>query len=141
MGMKQKRCPRCRKKRRFVEGGGDHEQEEREKAWGKDEFEGCWICSYCMEAAINKALKRDTDMPKKMNPVGTTPSTQRVADGIHEVPCCVNPVALLRVTGLAERYLARHPKELKDFKDDLEACTRAGEIYNMVWEKVNRKDG
>jgi len=46
MGMKQKRCPQCRKKRRFVEGGGDHEQNEREKAWSK--IDGVWICSYCI---------------------------------------------------------------------------------------------
>jgi len=72
-----------------------------------------------------------------MNPVGVTPSTQRVADGIHEVPCCVNPVALLRVTELSRRYLAEHPDLAKDYLDDVDACSQAGEIYNMVWEKVN----
>jgi hypothetical protein len=79
-------------------------------------------------------------MPKThMNPVGTTPNTQRVADGIHEVPCSVNPVALLRVTGLATKYLKEHPEEIKGFQDDLNACNRAGEIYNLLWEEVNRK--
>jgi hypothetical protein len=46
MGMKQKRCPWCRKKRRFVEGGGDHERNERSEAWEK--INGVWVCSYCV---------------------------------------------------------------------------------------------
>ena len=73
-----------------------------------------------------------------MNPVGVGPSEQRVAEGIQEVPCCVNPVAMLRVIGLAERYLKDHPEWVGDFQVDVDACTRACDIYSMVWNEVNK---
>jgi hypothetical protein len=75
---------------------------------------------------------------RRLNPVGSGTCAERLDSGIHEVPCCVNPVALLRVAGLAEKYLAEHPEDEEGFRADLEACQEAGEIYSMVWERVNR---
>lgn len=43
--MKQKRCSRCCKKRRFVEGGSTQEHQARRKDWVK--IDGQWICRYC----------------------------------------------------------------------------------------------
>lgn len=45
MGMKQKRCPRCKKLRRFVEGGDVYERRERSQRWTK--VNGRWVCFMC----------------------------------------------------------------------------------------------
>jgi hypothetical protein len=87
----------------------------------------------------NNKLKDEMKIKGKLNPVNVG-CVERMASGVREVPCCVNAEALLRVTGLAERYILEHPEAAKDFKDDIEACEAAGEIYNYVWKAVNRPE-
>ena len=73
----------------------------------------------------------------KLNPV-LAGCVQRSRAGVREVPCNVNAVALLRVSGLAIRYIMDHPELAEQFIDDIEACEAAEEIYNSVWEMVNK---
>lgn len=50
MGMKQKRCPRCRKRRRF-----DHEESDGRRLPGRPDgwatLEGTLVCNYCFKRA------------------------------------------------------------------------------------------
>lgn len=59
MGMKQKRCPRCKKQRRWAEGGGENAR----ARWTK--VNGRWICPICEPIADPVIGTEEDEMGRK----------------------------------------------------------------------------
>lgn len=94
MGAKQKRCPRCKKLRRFVEGGEDYERRQRSQRWSK--VNGRWVCFVCIPVIPvrqnDDAACEITPAPQKIHQCKTCP-WKVTTDPTAEIPNYVPELA------------------------------------------------
>lgn len=100
--MKQKRCPRCGKRRRYVEGGGTKAKRDREAHWVRND--GQWICRYCVPDADLSWRQYHGDREIAEHPLGFV--VIRSIDRNDPIPlCCPQCSYVLRSRDDEEAFL------------------------------------